>query len=80
MGSAPRHIIRFKFRDFGKSIFTKISEMSANYGYEYLYMLIYSRKVEIFKCPYTHFAHIHLSFGCTDEKMDLGIYLDTSTC
>ena len=39
--------------------------------------MMYSRKIEVFKCQYAHFAHIHLSFGCTDEKMDLGIYLDT---
>ena len=39
--------------------------------------MIYSREIEIFKCQYTHFAHIHLSFGCTDEKMDLSIYVDT---
>ena len=36
--------------------------------------MIYSRKIEIFKCQYTHFAHIRLSFGCTDEKIDSGLY------
>ena len=39
--------------------------------------MIYSRKIEVVKCHYAHFAHIHLSFGCTDEKIDFGIYLDT---
>ena len=39
--------------------------------------MIYSRKIEVFECHYAHFAHIRLSFGCTDEKMDFGIYLDT---
>ena len=39
--------------------------------------MIYSRKIEVFKCNYAHFAHIRLSFGCTDEKIDLHIYLDT---
>ena len=39
--------------------------------------MIYSRKIDIFKCQYAHFAHIHLSFGCTDEKIDLSVYLDT---
>ena len=39
--------------------------------------MIYSRKIEIFKCMYAHFAHIHSSFGCTDEKMEISLYLDT---
>ena len=39
--------------------------------------MIYNRKIEVFKCQYAHFAHIRLSFGCTDEKMDFGLYLDT---
>ena len=39
--------------------------------------MIYSRKIEVCKCQYAHFAHIRLSFGCTDEKMDFGTYLDT---
>ena len=38
---------------------------------------MYSRKIGVFKCQYAHFAHIHSPFGCTDEKMDLSIYLDT---
>ena len=33
----------------------------------------------MFKCQYVHFAHIRLSFGCTDEKIDLGICLHTYT-
>ena len=33
--------------------------------------------IEVFKCHYAHFAHIHSPFGYTDEKMDLSIYLDT---
>ena len=37
----------------------------------------YSRKIEMFKCQYAHFAHIHLSFGCTDEQIDFGLYSDT---
>ena len=40
--------------------------------------MIYSRKIEVFKCQYAHFAHIRLSFGCTDEKMDCRLYLHTS--
>jgi len=39
--------------------------------------MIYNRKIEVCKCQYAHFAHIRLSFGCTDEKIDFGIYLDT---
>ena len=78
--TVPRHISRFQFWYFGKSTFLKISEISAVHVYKYLYMLIYSRKIKVFKCQCAHFAHIGLSFGCTDEKMDLGIYLDTYTC
>ena len=40
--------------------------------------MIDSRKIEVCKCQYAHFAHIRLSFGCTDEKMDFGTYLDTN--
>ena len=39
--------------------------------------MIYSRKIDIFKCRYAHVAHIHLSFGCTDEKIGFGLYSDT---
>ena len=39
--------------------------------------MMYSRKIEVFKCHCAHFAHIRLSFGCTDEKMDFGLYSDT---
>ena len=41
--------------------------------------MMYSRKIKVFKCQYVHFAHIRLSFGCTDEKIDLGICLHTYT-
>ena len=41
--------------------------------------MMYSRKVKVYKCQYVHFAHIRLSFGCTDEKIDLGICLHTYT-
>ena len=39
--------------------------------------MIHSRNIEVFKCHYAHFAHIRLSFGCTDEKIDVCIYLHT---
>ena len=39
---------------------------------------MYSRKIETFKCQCAHFAHIHSAFGCTDEKMDFGLYSDTN--
>ena len=39
--------------------------------------MIYSRKIDVFKCHYAHFAHIRLSFGCTDEKMNFRIHLHT---
>ena len=39
--------------------------------------MIYSRKIEVLKCHYAHFAHIRLSFGCTDEQIDFHIYLHT---
>ena len=39
--------------------------------------MIYSRKIEVFKCHYAHFAHIRLPFGCTDEKMDFHLYSNT---
>ena len=39
--------------------------------------MIYSREIEVFKCHYAHFAHIRLSFGCTDEKIGFHIYLHT---
>ena len=78
--TAPRHISRFQFWDVEKSAFLRILENVTIHDYKYLYMLMYSRKIEVFKCQYAHFAHIGLSFGCTDEKMDLGIYLDTYTC
>ena len=41
---------------------------------------IYIPKIDICKCQYAHFAHIRLSFGCTDGKMDFGMYSDTSAC
>ena len=39
--------------------------------------MIYSREIETFKCQCAHFAHMHSSFGCTDEKMDVGLYSET---
>ena len=39
--------------------------------------MIYNREIKVLKCHYAHFAHIRLSFGCTDEKIDLRIYLHT---
>ena len=76
--TAPRHILRFQCWDFGKSTFLKKNKHVKLHDYKYLCMLMYSRKIEVFKCQYAHFAHIRLSFGCTDEKMDLRIYLTTS--
>ena len=39
--------------------------------------MIYTRKIKEFKGHYAHFSKILLSFGCTDEKMDLRLYSDT---
>ena len=41
--------------------------------------MMHTRKIKVFKCQYVHFAHIRLSFGCTDEKIDLVICVHTYT-
>ena len=57
----------FKTADFAKSQTFNLEKY-----------MIYSREIEVLKCHYAHFAHIRLSFGCTDEKMDFCLYLHTS--
>ncbi len=39
--------------------------------------MIYSRNIKVFKYHCAHYAHISLSFGCTDETMDYGVHLHT---
>jgi hypothetical protein len=61
------------------NLFEKISNMS-KFMTIVIYIWLCTIMESIFsKCQYTHFEQIGLSFGYTDEKVDLGIYLNTYT-
>ena len=55
------------------STFGKIVDFSKPQTLNLEKCMIYSGQIEVLKCHYAHVAHIRLSFGCTDEKMDFGI-------